>query len=204
MTLHRTILLAGTVIALPMISPAVAEQVCRVATPECIAAIVNHEHALADAQVQAHAAAAARRTSERAEAEAQAQVDAAAARAKEAAHKQAEAHAAQAEWLSHPGNALSVAYGQYRIVTHCHEAREGYAVVYINDVEMERAKAAVTSIEAAMLKADPSIDTAATWNKVVASGIPTLQSYQCQDFYHTLLQSAPTVPVTKDFGQHGG
>jgi hypothetical protein len=136
-----------------------------------------------------------------AQAQAQKQAEATARANNEAAHRQAEAQAARNEWLSHPVNALSVAYGQYRIVTRCHEARDGYLVVYINDVEMERAKSAVTSIEAAMLKADPSIDTAATWNKVVANGIPTLQTYQCQDFYKTLLQGAPRVPVTKDFGQ---
>jgi hypothetical protein len=125
---------------------------------------------------------------------------AAQARAHEAAHKQAEALAAQNEWLSHPPNQLNLFYQKYLYVESCHQARDGYLLVWVNDVQMERVKLAMTRLETAILKEDPTIDTAAVWDKVGKLKLPAIYQYGCQVTYNELIQAAPSLPIVKDFG----
>ena len=50
------------------------------------------------------------------------------------------------------------AYAAYSIVQLCHQAREGYAGVYINDVELERARSASKALEKAAIAKDPTLE----------------------------------------------
>jgi restriction endonuclease Mrr len=57
-----------------------------------------------------------------------------------------------------PVNRLYWAYVSYSHVQLCHEARRGYAVTYVNDVELQRARTVAKAIEQRALAEDPKID----------------------------------------------
>jgi hypothetical protein len=52
----------------------------------------------------------------------------------------------------------------YSIVKFCHDARDGYLLKYINDVEMERAITAIHAIVDQAKTQDPTINTDTLWN----------------------------------------
>jgi hypothetical protein len=61
--------------------------------------------------------------------------------------------------------------------------RLGYQLVYINEVELERAKHAANSIEASALKEDSSIDTSNTWQeatRLIGASKQYVEQYFCQ------------------------
>ena len=51
-----------------------------------------------------------------------------------------------------PINRLKQSYFNYMVVKRCYDVRLGYAVVWINEIEMERARRAVSAIETSILK----------------------------------------------------
>jgi hypothetical protein len=65
---------------------------------------------------------------------------------------------------SHAKIDLLVGYRFYALVKYCHEIREGYLSVYINDVEMRRADKAIRAIVQKAVSEDNSIDTDKIWN----------------------------------------
>ncbi|PZO77304.1 MAG: hypothetical protein DI629_14975 [Mesorhizobium amorphae] len=79
-----------------------------------------------------------------------------------AANEQSEAKK-QAREAHLPQNVLAGAYSNYIMVRNCHESREGYAIVYVSDQEMERSRDAVQKIEAAIKAANPDLDTDRIW-----------------------------------------
>ena len=103
-----------------------------------------------------------------------------------------------------PINRLRLAYFNYMVVKKCYDVRLGYQLVYINEVELERAKRAVNAIETSAVKEDSSIDTSATWQEGVrmleASKQQYVEQYFCQKTYNDLLNVAPYSPPIKDFG----
>jgi len=68
---------------------------------------------------------------------------------------------------------LARAYGAYAHLKWCHSIREGYAVKFINDVELERGTAAIKVIVDEEKKANPAIDTDAAWEQ----GLKMIERY---------------------------
>jgi hypothetical protein len=66
-----------------------------------------------------------------------------------------------------PVNRLFVAYQLYSNVQFCHEVRQGYLSVWINDVELERARLVTKAIEKVALAETPDLDTDAMWRKAL-------------------------------------
>jgi hypothetical protein len=89
------------------------------------------------------------------------------------------------------------------IVKRCYDVRLGYQLVYINEVEFERAKRAVSAIEISILTEDSSIDTKNTWQettRLLGASKQYVEQYFCQKTYNDLLSAAPYSPPEKDFG----
>ncbi|WP_316186622.1 hypothetical protein [Bradyrhizobium sp. SZCCHNRI2014] len=112
------------------------------------------------------------------------------------------ATAARAQEMRKPINRLRTAYEQYMYVTSCHRAREGYLVVWINDVEMDRARQAVTRLEKEILREDSTINVDEVWNEIAKIKPSTVYEYNCKPAYNELIMAAPGQPTIKDFGQH--
>jgi hypothetical protein len=107
--------------------------------------------------------------------------------------RQAAAAAAAAE-AAKPINRLRRAYFNYLVVKECYDVRLGYQLVYINEVEMERARVTVKAIETSILKQDSSIDTNNTWQQaaqLIEASKQYVERYFCQKTYHDLLSAAP-------------
>jgi hypothetical protein len=110
---------------------------------------------------------------------------------------------AQEAYLRTPRGRLERAYGTYVIVKLCHEECRGYLSVYINDVELERARSAVSAIEAALLKEEPMLDTEAAWQQAnKMRRLDQANQQGCNSFLRDLLCMAPSAPTPpKDFGR---
>jgi hypothetical protein len=102
---------------------------------------------------------------------------------------------------------LRAIYYYYIQVKFCHDARDGYAMVYVNDVEFEQARRFVTELEASALTKDKdhAVDTKALWTGVDSSlNGKYMNRYSCQEALHTLVRiyraAHPNNPtVEKDF-----
>lgn len=109
--------------------------------------------------------------------------------------------------VQRPRNRLIRAYAHYVVVKQCHEQRDGYVAVYINDIEMERAREAMGVLEKTVLAGDPSLPTAEMWAKVSSTvrvdfykGHPWSQIRElCQTSLAAILRTVPPVPTAKDF-----
>jgi hypothetical protein len=125
--------------------------------------------------------------------------DAAKARAAAAAD---EAKAAAVE-AKKPVNRLLLAYKRYIYVKYCNEIRQGYAVVYVNDAELDRSRTAVKAIETAALAEDDSLNTDTIWRVAARQmvGVGHANRDQCHLEYVRLLDSAGGMsgPLRKDF-----
>ena len=91
------------------------------------------------------------------------------------------------------------------VVKRCYDVRLGYQLVYINEVELERAKRAVNTIEASALKEDSSIDTGNAWQegiRMIETSQRYVEQYFCQKTFNDLLSAAPYSPPVKDFGRY--
>ena len=75
------------------------------------------------------------------------------------------------------------AYFNYMVVKRCYDVRLGYQLVYINEVELERAKEAVSAIETSAVQADSSIDTGNTWQegvRMIGASKQYVEEYFCK------------------------
>ena len=102
-----------------------------------------------------------------------------------------------------PINRLKQSYFNYMVVKRCYDVRLGYAVVWINEIEMERARRAVSAIETSIFKEDSSIDKNDAWQeaaKVIRVSTQPVEQYFCQRAYNELLNAEPYSPPVKDFG----
>jgi TPR repeat protein len=100
-----------------------------------------------------------------------------------------------------PVNRLLTAYKRYAYVKYCNEVRQGYAVVYVNDIELERARVTVKAVEDDGLHEDGSLDTKAMWNRAVSEiAGKYVDRGQCQMELQSLLQQNPKPSgIEKDF-----
>jgi hypothetical protein len=91
---------------------------------------------------------------------------------------------------------LRDAYNWWRYVSLCNQAREGYAVQYVNNMQLERARAAVKAIEANVTARDPSIDKDKIWDEATAPTKLTLVSQMCENALSRLLNASPVGAFT--------
>jgi len=113
------------------------------------------------------------------------------ARRKAAEAKAREEAAAEAK---KPVNRLRLAYKRYAYVKLCNEVRQGYLVVYINDIELDRARTAVKAVENHAVDEDKSLDTDALWkaaNKELKGELVGRDT--CQATFNDLLQQSASV-----------
>jgi hypothetical protein len=127
------------------------------------------------------------------------------------AKERAEVAKEQARIDALPVNVLKLAYARYAYVKLCYDSREDYFLTYIKDVELERAKTAIKSIEAKATKDDPKIDTGEVWKQGLELskkwpsplGVPYSGDYGfgsiCQVSLQTLLAASPkeVYPIEK-------
>jgi hypothetical protein len=101
------------------------------------------------------------------------------------------AQRAAAAEAAKPASQLRVAYQRYIYVKFCSEVRQGYSVVFVSDAELERARAAIKSIEASALAADSTINTDQVWEAATNQmrGV-TANRDQCQFQYVSLVNTA--------------
>ena len=119
---------------------------------------------------------------------------------REAENRRTEAQRVEA---AKPINRLRKAYFSYLVVKRCYDVRLGYQLVYVNEVELERARLAVSAIENSILKEDPSINKNDPWQEaaeVIRTSTQPVEQYFCQKTYNDLLNAAPYSPPVKDFG----
>jgi hypothetical protein len=102
--------------------------------------------------------------------------------------------------MAKPVNQLRLAYYRYAYIRACYKIRLGYLAVWINEVELQRAKDTVTRREATLLGQDQTIDTAAEWSLVQAKMPQWYYEHECRRHYNDLLASVPAMPQKKDFG----
>jgi hypothetical protein len=79
------------------------------------------------------------------------------------------------------GQQLLQLYEKWVYVSTCNQAREGYLVQYVNDVELARAQRGVQGAERALLKRNPSLAERKDdiW-QAASRGIPELQKCEGQ------------------------
>jgi len=100
-----------------------------------------------------------------------------------------------------PLNRLLTGYRRYAYIKYCNEVRQGYVVVYINEVELDRARVAVKAIEDDALREDRSLDTNAIWNMALKElGGKYVDRVPCQMELNALLEQNPRPgTLEKDF-----
>jgi hypothetical protein len=129
----------------------------------------------------------------------------AARKAKERAMAQARAEAIERNRREEaearkPENRLIKAYQVYSNVAFCNELRQGYLVVWVNDVELERAKAATKAIEKSLLAEEPGLNTITLWQTALRqAGGWMANQWSCQQAYTLLREMSPAnvYPIQK-------
>ncbi len=58
------------------------------------------------------------------------------------------------------------AYGMYKLISYCYEKREGYLIVFINDIELDKAKKQVKAIEKT-ITSKIELDTDEVWEELM-------------------------------------
>jgi hypothetical protein len=98
-----------------------------------------------------------------------------------------------------PVNQLLMAYKLYSHVQFCNEVRQGYMVVWINEVELERARQATKAIEKVALAENPDLDTDALWRKAkeAAKGFRAWD-WSCRAVFSELLAMSPVSPYKSE------
>lgn len=81
------------------------------------------------------------------------------------AEKQRSAEKLKEAKLHTPEKELRDLYERYISVKACYETRKGYAVVLIDDAQMQKARRRIKALEQSLLKSDPGLDTNLTWKK---------------------------------------
>jgi hypothetical protein len=104
-----------------------------------------------------------------------------------------------------PVNRLLAGYKRYALVKFCNEVRQGYLMVYVNDIELARARTAVKVIEDDAVREDSNLDTDAIWRRANAEMKGRYaEQYQCQRGLNELLQQSAAIHpensiIQKDF-----
>jgi hypothetical protein len=102
--------------------------------------------------------------------------------------------------------ALLAAYKRYAVVKYCNQTRQGYVAVYVNDIELDRARTAVKAIEDKVVAADKDLNTDTLWKRALSelNGVDISRD-QCQLSLHELNRQyngirPPDSILPKDFG----
>jgi hypothetical protein len=82
-------------------------------------------------------------------------------------------------------------YRSWIYVDVCNKARAGYAVVFVNDIELERARKAVKAIEAKLKTDDPDLNPTQVWNDASRKSQIRVSPEQCQRTLANLLNLNP-------------
>jgi Skp family chaperone for outer membrane proteins len=128
---------------------------------------------------------------EQAERERQMQEQATAAA--ERRQQQAEADRAQAVIEAKPSTRLYRGYQRYAFVKFCNDVRQGYAVQYVNDVELERAGKVIKALAAQTSAEDASIDTDDLWKQTLRSlEGKSAHDVMCKNTLIALFNMSPT------------
>jgi len=73
--------------------------------------------------------------------------------------------------------------------------------VWINDVQLERARKAVAKIETIITAEDTSLDTAALWSHAESMKPKLYYAEECDEHFRNLMLALPPSPEAKDFGR---
>ena len=99
-----------------------------------------------------------------------------------------------------PHGQVRRAYAAYGLVRYCYQIREGYAVKYINDVELERAEAMIKAVVVKWKKEEPGMDTDLMWTQAMqrAQNKP-IDAQSCTHYYALLgeLSPVPAIRIQK-------
>jgi hypothetical protein len=179
---------------------AAEEQAKREAEEQRVTA--EKQRAVAEEQAKREADAAAIREAERkvaAEERARREAEAATIRAEEervAAAAAAKRRAAEEAEEASPHGQVRRAYSAYGLVRYCYQIREGYAVKYINDVELERAEAMIKAVVAKWKKEEPGMDTDLMWTEALqrAQNKP-IDAQSCSRYYALLSEMSPVPAI---------
>jgi uncharacterized protein YecT (DUF1311 family) len=87
------------------------------------------------------------------------------AKVKAAREAEVAARAAAEVEAAKPENRLLLGYERYAFAKYCNDIRQGYMLVYVNDIELERARDQIAAIEAEVKRQAKDIDTGALWLK---------------------------------------
>ncbi|MBR0694248.1 hypothetical protein [Bradyrhizobium lablabi] len=183
---------------------AAEEQAKREAEEQRVAA--EKRRVAAEEQAKREADAAAIRAAEQkvaAEQRARREAEVAAIRAEEertAAAEAAKRRAAEEADEASPHGQVRRAYAAYALVRYCYQIREGYAVKYINDVEMERAEVMIKAVVVKWKKEEPGMDTDLMWTQAMqrAQDKP-IDAQSCTRYYAVLgeLSPVPAISIQK-------
>ena len=90
------------------------------------------------------------------------------------------------------------AHQAFAFLQMCAQAREGYAVVYVSDEELRRARLATKAIEVKAQQDDPNLPTLTEiWDKAVRvtkDRVPNLRA--CQRTFDELMKASPVSTYT--------
>jgi hypothetical protein len=90
-----------------------------------------------------------------------------------------------------PINVLFRAYTQYIYVNMCHQNREGYLMVFINDVELDRTEKAIHAIIKQQKKIDPQVDTDFAYSEAMKERHYQISGETCKWSYNLLMNMSP-------------
>jgi hypothetical protein len=91
-----------------------------------------------------------------------------------------------------PENRLFEAYWRYAHVQYCYKVREGYAMIYISDPELARAKTVAKAIENKILDEQPGLDTDSIWRKALGHNDGgSITDSSCKRTYGELVEMSP-------------
>ncbi len=119
------------------------------------------------------------------------------------------------DYAKSPAGQLESAYFAYAFVKSCHATRKGYAIVYVNDIELNKATSAIKAKEKEILSKSPQLNAQkdSLWeqNSIKAQkATQNLNAYNgnnfnndmkffCKTQMDELISSVPTQPIKKDF-----
>ena len=104
-----------------------------------------------------------------------------------------------------PQDKLYEAYRKYIYVKYCNETRQGYLVVWVNEVELDRARTRVKAIEDDVKAEKPQIIPDRLYQIALQSiNGASVSGEECQLVYHQLMQipasgNAGGISLKKDF-----
>jgi hypothetical protein len=84
-------------------------------------------------------------------------------------------------------------YRSWMYVSLCNQAREGYLVVFVNDIELGRARAAVKATEKRLKAEDPALNLTQLWDSAGEQTKVSVAQDQCRRTLFSLLEGAPGV-----------